>query len=508
MVTLLLVLSCAGSSKGDDSASETDGGATQTDGGGTTTTGPLEVDVLVIGSGPAGLSAAWEADQAGASVLVVERDNKLGGAGHYARHLIGVGTRFQEEAGVVDNADQLMMEWPAISNGGSSADPWVQSLANDSDDVLHWLVDELGGTFEGLMNDSSGGSTQRVHSIGHGTLGPVEGLVLAVGDRVWTSTEATALRFDPEDPSRVAGAFVRDLSTGEELEIIARSTVIATGGFARDFDRVLDARPELEGALLVYQAKPSSDGGGHFLLEEAGVGFQNLQNHGMYLNGTYDPRAGLGDEGVLLGQLMFSVIVDLDGDRVGDESLGLLFSQVDLLEAAPEHRLFAVFAESDFNSMSLTAMADSFGLGDGTTLTPSELMRLGGAVRASDIDGVRSLTPIDADGLQATLNRYAELASAGVDSDFGKSGTALKTVLYPLVFVELAAGSAKSFGGAHLDVQARVLDGDGAVIPGLYAAGEAAGMLGTPATGQGFGGSVTACYLTGRVAGRSAAAAE
>ncbi len=507
MIPLLLALSCAGSSKGGDSASETDGGETQTDGGGTTA-GPLEVDVLVIGSGPAGLSAAWEADQAGARVLVVERDEKPGGAGHYARHLIGVGTRFQDEAGVVDNADQLMMEWPAISNGGSATDPWVQALANDSDDVLHWLVDELGGTFEGMMNDTSAGQTRRVHSIGFGTLGPVEGLVLAVGDLVWTSTEATALRFDPEDPSRVAGAFVRDLNTGEDLEVIARSTVIATGGFARDFDRVRDARPELEGALLVYEAKPSSDGGGHALLEEAGADFQNMENHGLYLNGTYDPRTGLGEEGVLLGQLMFSVIADLEGNRVGDESQVLLFSQVDLLAEAPDKRLFAVFAESDFNALALTSMADSFGLGDGTTLTPSELMRLGGAVRATDIDGVRTLTPIDADGLQATLNRYGELAATGVDSDFGKQGTALRTVLYPLVFVELAAGSAKSFGGARLDEQARVLDADGAVIPGLYAAGEAAGMLGTPATGQGFGGSVTACYLTGRVAGRSAAAAE
>lgn len=513
MIALLLSLSCAGASKGEDGTSLTDGGTTTdggapTDGGGTTPTELLEVDVLIIGSGPAGLAAAWEADQAGASVLVVERDETLGGAGHYARHLMGVGTRFQEESGVVDDPDQLIMEWPSISNGGDASDPWVQALANDSADVLHWLVDELGGTFEGMKNDNSAGSTQRVHAIGYGTYGAVEGLVVAVGHLAWTSSEATALRYDPKDPSRVAGAFVLDLATGEEQEIVARSTIIATGGFARDFERVVDARPELAGALLTYEAKPSSDGGGHHLLEEAGADFQNMENHGLYLNGTFDPREGINEEGVLMDMLQLSIIVDLDGQRVGDESKGLHFSQVALMGDAPDKRLFAVMAENDFDAMTLTAMADSFGLGDGTTLEPADLINLGTARRAGDIEGIRTLTDIDADGLQSTLTHYDQIVASGVDSDFGKQSSALRTILYPIIIVELAAGSAKSFGGARLDEQARVLDTNGEVIPGLYAAGEVAGMLGTPATGQGFGGSVTACYLTGRVAGRSAAAAE
>jgi predicted oxidoreductase len=73
--------------------------------------------------------------------------------------------------------------------------------------------------------------------------------------------------------------------------------------------------------------------------------------------------------------------------------------------------------------------------------------------------------------------------------------------------VELFLGAAKAFGGAELDTEARVLDANGEIIDGLWAAGEAAGMLGTPAVGGGFSGSVAACYLTGQVAGQNAAAA-
>ena len=112
---------------------------------------------------------------------------------------------------------------------------------------------------------------------------------------------------------------------------------------------------------------------------------------------------------------------------------------------------------------------------------------------------------IDEEGLADTLARYAELVALGEDLDFGKRADAMVALEGELVVVELAAGSAKSFGGAWLDAGGRVLDAAGAPIPGLLAAGEVAGMLGTPAVGVGFSGSVTACYLTGRVAGRTAA---
>ena len=73
--------------------------------------------------------------------------------------------------------------------------------------------------------------------------------------------------------------------------------------------------------------------------------------------------------------------------------------------------------------------------------------------------------------------------------------------------MELAPGLAKAFGGVSLDEQARVIGLDGEPIPGLFAAGEVAGMLGTEAVGVGFTGSMTAVLLTGRVAGQEAAAA-
>ena len=109
--------------------------------------------------------------------------------------------------------------------------------------------------------------------------------------------------------------------------------------------------------------------------------------------------------------------------------------------------------------------------------------------------------------LEATVAAYNAAAATGLDSHYGKNPDTLFSFEEgPFYSVELHLGAAKAFGGAELDPDGRVLDENGEVIEGLWAAGEAAGMLGTEAVSEGFSGSVTACYLTGQVAGQNAAA--
>jgi len=519
LALLLLAAACTGTpaGPGGDSGVGDDGGATDTaggpdgggDSGGDTGGGPdLQVDVLIIGAGPAGLSAAWEASRAGASVLVVDREDAPGGAGYYARHLIAAGTRYQVDQGIHDTPDQMLLEWSGFTGGGDPEDPWVQKLAFESAPTLDWLIDELGDQFEVLLNDTGAGPTMRLHSVGYGELGPVAPLVDAVGDLVWTRTEATALRVDPAEPDRVAGAFVQDLQTGETLEIAATTTVVATGGFARDPDRVLAVRPELAGLSLVFEAALSSDGGGHPLLEGLGVPLENLEHHGVYVHSLADPRPGMEGEAVIMDHLEASVIVDADGQRVASESGIFSFTLVDALLAAPGRRLWAVMSEPEYDLTRPMPFGTMVGVGDPSAeLTRDDLEAAGVVQREPDVESAAAAVGIDPTGLRATLERYEDFVATGIDLDFGKDASFLRPVIgNRLVVMELSPGSAKSFGGAWLDTQARVLDVNGRPIPGLYAAGEVAGMLGTSAVGGGFEGSVMACYLTGRTAGRDAAA--
>ncbi len=141
------------------------------------------------------------------------------------------------------------------------------------------------------------------------------------------------------------------------------------------------------------------------------------------------------------------------------------------------------------------------------TLSAHELIQSGAVRVHSDLDQTATSWGIPIAALNATVETYNAAADDGYDAEFNKDPSHLLSFQQgPYYSAELRLGAAKAFGGAELDASGRVLDENGEIIEGLWAAGEAAGMLGTEAVSQGFSGSVTACYLTGQVAGQHAAA--
>lgn len=136
----------------------------------------------------------------------------------------------------------------------------------------------------------------------------------------------------------------------------------------------------------------------------------------------------------------------------------------------------------------------------------SELQALGAVQIYPDIQGVAAGLGLAADTLVQGFERYNDMVKSGDDLDYGKNQGLLRPFTGGIAVLEVRPGAAKNFGGARLDVEGRVLDDSLVPIKGLYAAGEVAGMLGTPDIGQGFSGSITAVHWTGLLAGESAAA--
>ncbi|HXE72140.1 MAG TPA: FAD-binding protein, partial [Candidatus Nitrosotenuis sp.] len=457
-----------------------------------------DVDVLVVGSGPAGLAAAWEARASGARVRVLERCSVPGGGARYAGMMFGAGTGWQQAAGVVDTPEQALADWETVTDG-SADDPMVRQFVSTSGQVIDWLV-ALGGHCSNVAVDRGAGQVARMHAVY--APGVLATLIAALGSCLQVGCRVDELILEE---GRVVGAHYQQ--GGRWHTVRARSVVLATGGFGRDLGRVLRDRPALRGLPLVFECAPCADGGGHDLLEQAGAAWQNSGHVGCYVHSIRDFRPGMQGEALWVPNLARSLLVGLDGRRVMAESERSTFRLLEGLLRAPGRRLFAIYPRQEVQASGAMVPAYNwrwFGTPESVPL--DELMARGLCRAFSSLEELALACGIHPQQLAFTFERYQSFARLGQDLEYGKDPADLAPFSAEEFFViEVLPGVAKCFGGARLDPEARVLDGEGRPIPGLFAAGEVAGMLGTPAVGRGFSGSVSACYYTGRLAGLGAA---
>lgn len=459
-----------------------------------------EVDVLIIGGGPAGIAAAIEASNAGVRTLLLEREPVLGGAVTWAGTkslMLFSGSALQESRGVVDSPEQLLLEWPAIT-GGDPADPWVDYFARSNvPAVFDWLT-ELGVQFRDPLFDPSAGTTARVHPVNDDE-GPtlIEALTAILPAGVaQLEAEATDLLYEGD---HVVGAGWIDLTTGQEYRTHAAATVVATGGFLRDLERVRALRPELADIPLRYASWPGADGNGLELLLGAGAATQNLEAIGLYAHGMAHPTV----EGGYLG-LPFAASamwVNTDGNRFVDESTTNSFVTGELLSFQPGGVAWVV-GDADVNNFGELGVEDRGGL-----FTVADLVSLGEVFEATELAGLAEPTLVPEPALLAEAAGFnAFIAGESEDTFRNVPAMADPLTTSPYYAFPLQVGVAKAFGGIETDLAGRVLNTDGEVLLGVFACGELAGMAGGSLVGEyGFTGSLSAVVLSGRVAGLAAA---
>lgn len=460
------------------------------------------VDVVVIGSGPAGAAAAITAAEAGVNVLLLERSSQAGVGITLASRAFGVGTTQQTANGISDTPESAAAEWASIT-GASGALPGVADFLAHSGETLAWLEAHGAQVTLSPTLDPDAGSVLRMHNLrwGDGDGGDV--LLAAYTGELRLNAEVLA---PVSVGAGVSGVTWRDLTTGEEATIGARAVVVATGGFLRDSSLVAAVLPEAAERTLLLETNPTSDGGGLPFLDAVGAASLNPENVGVYVHSIQDPAGAAGEALVAMGADE-GVYVDSAGARFADEGLTRSF---DLYALLPEGDIFAVLTAEQAASLSFMRPYYNWADPDAAEIPSlAEVAALPGAEvwSADTLSEAATLAGIDPDGLAATVDAWNDGLAAGEEDPFGRDltdATALDGDGW--VVLRLLPGLAKNFGGVATDTQARVLDSAGNPIPGLYAAGEVTGMLLAGGGGGGFSGSVTACYRGGLVAGREAAA--
>ena len=463
-----------------------------------------DADVIVVGAGLSGLSAAVEMGRGGVAVLVVDMNSVVGGHAVLAGGVALVGTPVQERAEIHDSSDLAYKDWMEWTGDG---DPhWTRFYAENSREMIYDWVTEMGVEFVRVV-PGHGNSVPRFHFTEgravHLVL-PIYRTALAIPNVsfLWNSRAGSLLLED----GRVVGVVVKNLRSGETRSIHAPDVVLASGGFESDLDRVLaNWIPELpQPDPLLIGAAISATGSGHDMASEAGAALTRIDRHYIYVNGMLDPRDPDGSHALTAGN-DHAMWVNADGQRFTNEAGFDRDILVDLLNQKPS-TYWMIFDESSRHAFGMRGAAWLKNSMEGHPILDDS----NAAKRAQSLEELAAMTGLPADVLTRSVQRFNAMIQSGEDADFGRfsqdDDPPSKILLAPFYAVQMYPVTRKNMGGVAIDHQARALDERGQVIPGLHAVGELNGSVGINGKYGLDGMFLGPAILTGRLAGQSIAA--
>lgn len=476
-----------------------------------TSTPVAQRDIVVVGSGMAGLSAALESAQDGAVVSVIDMASVFGGhAVMSGADVTMIDTPLQRAKGVQDSPDVAYDDF--IRWGGDNNREWVRYYVDHSrSDIYDWLT-SLGVVFNGLRA-YPGSSVLRAHTtqgLGLGLVGPVYRACLANPkiSFIW-NTQVTGLIVEA---GRVTGVRTRGTRTGETGEYRSHAVILATGGFQSNLSLVRQHWPEGTPVpeRLLAGSGINSMGSGLELASKVGAAVTNLDHQWNYQRGLPDPRYPGAERGLNAG-VSDSIWVNTQGLRFVNEQGSSPETLYALLQQRPA-TYWAIFDERGKAGLFVVGTGWNQSAIKHWILENPDLLK-----RGRSIDELAAQTGLPPEALAATVARYNEMVSKGSDTDFGRfkkrepGGQTNEHVppqiaAPPFYALQLFPLTRKSMGGIAIDHLARVVDSANRAIPGLYAAGEAAGLAGINGKAALEGTFLGPSVLTGRVAGHSAAA--
>jgi FAD binding domain len=394
-----------------------------------------DVDVAVVGSGAAGLTAALTARAEGARVAIAESEPVVGGATRLsAGWVMAAGTELQRQAGLQDSAENLYHEYMFINQFGLQP-AMVRRLAEGGADAIAWLV-EQGVRFDRDIKKGGPELVPRTHAPeGYGQ-GLVELLTqkcreqdidIALGQRV--------------DRLLTRGDAVVGIAVGDD-ELEAGAVVLATGGFGANRDLVVENLPSLGrlGDWLFYIGPDSSRGDALALGESVGARFTGRDR---FISLPVPKPEGRDFDSYLPGWML---VLGPDGQRLCDETSPYGITCGLLVEAGG--RVFGFFDEQ--------ILADN-GTPDLPTFKPHpsgalrpvafwktdtirRCIESGSIVQADTLEELFSGFGLPVASTGGAVRRYNESASLGEDRDFGKDARFVRSIANP-PFYGVEAGS-------------------------------------------------------------------
>ncbi|MFR2082600.1 MAG: flavocytochrome c [Christensenellales bacterium] len=486
-------------------------------------------DIVIIGAGGAGMTAALTAAEKGADVIILESQAAVGGNSVRATGGMNAAdtpaqdeNEFGESAGVektlktarttyADNvtitklaeevekqwadyqanpvgyfdSDELMELDTMIGGKGINDPELVETLCANSADAIDWL-DEHGITLHSVSS-FGGASVKRIHR-------PVdaEGKTLSVGSymipllqencekagvQILLNTTANEIL---TDANGAAAGIKATGSTGETVTVNAKAVVLTTGGFGANLDMVTEYKPELKGFMTTNAA--GAQGQGIEMATAIGAGTVDMDQ--IQIHPTVEANtAALITEG-LRGD--GAVLINADGKRFIDE-----VGTRDVVSAAeiaqPGSYSYLVVDQAMLDKSSVIA----------------GYVKRGFVFQGNTYEELAEALGVDAATFAETMNTWNTYVEAKNDPDFGRTSFAQPLNTAPYYAIKVTAGVHHTMGGLVINTDTEVLKADGTAIAGLYAAGEVTG--GVHGANRLGGNAVADFVVFGRIAGEEAA---
>lgn len=466
-------------------------------------------DVLVVGSGFAGLSAALSAKLAGADVLVVEKMAFIGGNSSLSGGMIAVpGSSVQKAQGIDDAPEKLEADMTRIGQG--LGDPnHIRFLCENAADTFEWTRKEMGVKWQTNLTGKGGHSAERCmiteEGTGQGVIKPAVARLKSLGVEIRTKTFMQSIIRDAD--GHVKGLVVREgyvfgkPESGTVKTIGARrAVVLAFGGFCADVKYRKRLDPKLGEAFKTTNQPGATAEGWR---EASRIGANIIQADWIQCLPNCSPI----EEGMGIASHFASISGAL---------FGLYFSSLDGKRFVNEFGDRKVLTDACLTIINrggkALSLADSDGVAHLEKLRPGLLEKMlaaGSVKRFADAKAVAKAYGCSAEALEAQIKRYNELLAAGRDTDFGRPfDKAAKPLGSGPYFVsEMSPKLHHAMGGMATTVDTAVEDVmTDQPIPGLFAAGECVGGIhGAVRIGAC---AVLDCLVNGRKAGAMAAAAK
>ena len=434
-------------------------------------------DIVVVGGGVAGMTAAITASKAGKQVILIDKLGTLG-SGDSARissYFRAGGSKLQQELGVEktsaqDYYDKIHSESPNIPS------EVLEILSKEVGPAADWLM-ELGVNF-GKVSKSD---PLRINMADGSAPGPemvkaLWGELDRLGVEYRLDTRATDILMENGTAVGVS------VTHGEQsYNIRARAVIMASGGYANNPDLIGRYAPEW--MTQPSTGSPALTGDGQLMAERAGaklISMDIIKKNPVCLE-TPDGNFSL------IGVLSYSILVNHGGNRFINEDLSSTIVKAEAVMQQEGKEAYIIF--------------DQQALDD--TANVRKYNDRGYFMKADTMEELAGLIDVDKDALLATFAKYQETFDAGIEDEFGRT-LSYRLDKAPYYVCRVTASLQNTSGGMAVDPYGRALNAEDQVIPGLYGAGHGVAHCGEGNTLDAGMASLAVVY--GKVSAETAAA--